>query len=116
MDQTNAVSAVVSVDEKRKSFGQTERTFSISLGVSAIRCGMTYVVLPFLTPLLGLAPGVGPALGIPIGTVAIAANLFSLRRFWRVQHPWRKPITVLHVGVIGLLLVLVAGDIADLIS
>ena len=93
-----------------------ERAFSMSMLVSAVRCTLTYVVLPFVTPFIGLAPGVGPVLGITIGTVAIAANVFSLRRFWRTGHRLRRPITVLHVGVITLLLVLIARDLNELIG
>jgi uncharacterized membrane protein len=44
---------------------------------------LTYVALPFLLPLLGFAPGIGPILGITIGIVAIAANVYSMRRFRR---------------------------------
>ncbi|MBW3667024.1 MAG: hypothetical protein KY394_05445 [Actinobacteria bacterium] len=90
------------------------RVFSVSMLISGIRCAFAYVLLPFATPFLGLAPGVGPALGMVVGLVAIAANLFSMRRFWRLRHPWRKPVTVLHVGVIGLLLVLLVFDISRL--
>jgi hypothetical protein len=93
-----------------------ERAFSMSMLVSAVRCTLTYVVLPFVTPFIGLAPGVGPVLGITVGTVAIAANVYSLRRFWRIGHRLRRPITVLHVGVIILLLVLIARDLNELIG
>lgn len=93
-----------------------ERAFSISILVSAVRCTFTYVILPFVTPFLGLAPGVGPVLGITIGSVAIAANVFSLRRFWRTGHRLKRPITVLHVAVITLLLVLIATDLTELIG
>ena len=117
MDQTSAVQAVaVSGDATPESLGRVERTFSVSMVVSGIRCALAYVVLPFLTPLLGIAPGVGPTLGIAVGVVAIGAHVISLRRFWRVQHPWRKPVTVLHVGMISFLLVLIAIDVADLIG
>ena len=63
---------------------EAQRAFNMSIIVSGIRCTLAYVVLPFVTPFLGLAPGVGPAIGIPIAVVAIVANVVSLRRFWRL--------------------------------
>jgi hypothetical protein len=79
--------------------------------ISGIRCVLAYVILPFVTPFVGLAKGIGPGLGIVIGTVAITANLFSVRRFWTLRHPWRRPVTGLHIAVIAFLLVLVAVDV-----
>ena len=103
-------------DASEESPLKAQRAFNLSMLTSGIRCVLFYVVLPFITPLLGLAPGVGPTLGISIGAVAITANVVSMRRFWRVRHRWRRPITVLHLGVIGLLLVLMALDIAELLN
>ena len=102
---------VASSDELVK----VQRGFSISMLVSGIRCVLAYVILPFVTPFLGLAPGIGPGLGIIVGGFAIGANLFSIRRFWALRHPWRKPITILHILVIGFLLVLVTIDVAQLL-
>ena len=117
MNQARAAPvAVVSQDATKESLGQAERGFSLSMVVSGIRCVLAYVVLPFVTPLLAIAPGVGSSLGIAIGVVAVGANVISLRRFWRVRHPWRRVVTVLHVGVIGFLLVLIVIDVADVIS
>ena len=78
-DQTSA--AIAYHESPDGSLGQAQRAFSLSMLVSGIRCALAYVVLCFVTPLLGIAPGVGPVLGITISTVAIAANVFSLRRF-----------------------------------
>jgi len=91
-----------------------QRTFSISILVSATRCLLTYVVLPFLTPLIGLAPSVGPVIGIVVGVVALVANAVSIRRFWRADHRWKWPMTCIHVGVMVLLAILVVTDLADL--
>ncbi len=98
------------------AIGKAQRGFQVSMLMSGIRCAIAYVILPFFTPLLGIAPGIGPGLGIVIGSIAIAANLFSMRRFWVLRHPWRKPITALHIGVIGFLLVLIAMDLAQLLN
>ena len=92
-----------------------ERAFNVSLIISGIRCSLTYVVLPFIAPLIGLAPGVGPAIGIPVGLVAIVANVVSIRRFHFVQHRWRWPVTFVHLAVIGLLVALVVIDLVSLL-
>jgi len=92
------------------------RAFSISVLVSAARCLLTYVALPFLAPLIGIGSGVGPVLGLAIGVVAITANVMSIRRFWSGRHPWRWPVTVLNVAFIVLVTVFVAGDVASLVG
>ncbi|MEM9613316.1 MAG: hypothetical protein AAF962_13095 [Actinomycetota bacterium] len=93
-----------------------QRGFSRSIIISGIRCTLTYVILPFVAPLVGLAPGVGPVLGLLIGIPAIVANVFSIRRFWRADHPWKRHVTVLHVGVIILLVILIVLDVRQLMS
>ncbi len=92
-----------------------ERTFSVSIVISAIRCTLTYVVFPWVLPILGVAGGVGPGIGLVIGTIAIAANVVSIRRFWVVDHRWKVPITLLNGGIIVLLSILVVMDLNDLL-
>ena len=104
------ISAVGSVTEVEY------RTFSVSMVVSGVRCGLTYVILPFLAPLVGVGSGVGPWIGLPLGTVAIAANVLSIRRFWSGNRRWKVPMAVINVSVIALLLLLVAGDLSELLG
>ena len=92
-----------------------EAGFSKSIIISGIRCAITYVIVPFVTPFIGLAPGVGPVIGLVVGAIAMAANLWSIRRFWRANHKYKKPVTVLHVAVLGLLSVLMYLDITALL-
>jgi hypothetical protein len=89
-------------------------TFSRSMVISGVRCALTYVILPFLAPLLGVAAGVGPWLGLPLGVVAITFNVLSIRRFFAADHPRRWVFAALSVSVIGLLLVLMAQDLLAL--
>jgi hypothetical protein len=96
--------------------GAAQRAFSTSTLVSATRCLLTYIVLPFLAPALGLAAGVGPALGIPIGAVAIGANVLTIRRFWAADHRWRWAYTAIALTVIALLLVLMVEDVLGLVA
>lgn len=111
-----AETEVTPLSSNSGSAGAVPRAFTISMLVSGIRCVLAYVVFPFVTPFLGLAPGVGPVLGIAIGTVAIGANVWSMRRFWVVDHRWRKPVTAIHLAVIAFLSVLIALDFAELLG
>ncbi|MEM7285031.1 MAG: hypothetical protein AAF480_01660 [Actinomycetota bacterium] len=91
-----------------------QRTFSTSIVISAIRCLLTYVIFPFVAPIVGIASGVGSTIGIITSTIGIAANLWSIQRFHSSQHPWRWPITAINVGIIVLLSILLVIDVADL--
>jgi len=92
-----------------------QRVFTTSLLISATRCLLTYVLFPFVAPVIGIASGVGSTIGIVTSTIGIAANVWSIVRFHRADHRWKWPITAINVGVIGLLLVLMAIDLADLV-
>jgi hypothetical protein len=92
------------------------RVFSLSLMVSGLRCLLTYIVLPWVLPLVGLARGVGPVVSVTVGVVAIAFNVLSIRRFARSNHPWRRPLMALNSAVIIGLLFLIVNDVAELVS
>lgn len=91
------------------------RTFRFAILISAVRCTLTYVLLPFVAPLVGLAAGVGPAVGIPIAVVALWANVASIKRHWHAGHRWKWPISLLNVGIIILLIVLLVLDVNQLL-
>jgi len=91
------------------------RIFSRSVLISAIRCTLTYVVFPWILPVIGVTASVGPWVGIVIGVVAIASNIASIRRFWVSDHRWKWPISTLNLAVIGLLTVLMVQDLAEIV-
>jgi hypothetical protein len=91
-------------------------TFQRSMFISAIRCTLTYVVFPFVLPAAGFATGVGPVLGIIIGVVAITCDVYTIRRFFMVDHRWRWHFSAIAGAVICLLLVLLVQDIVHLVS
>lgn len=90
--------------------------FQRSMLISATRCLLTYIVFPFVLPAVGVATGVGPILGILIGSIAIVCDVFAVRRFHAVEHRWRWHFTAVAVLVIGLLGVLLVQDFAELLS
>jgi len=91
-------------------------TFQKSMLISATRCTLTYVVFPFVLPAVGLATGVGPVIGITIGVIAIVCDVFTIRRFFAVDHRWRWYFTAVALSVISLLSVLLVQDIAHLLN
>lgn len=103
-------------DGQTSTEGAAQRAFSTSVLVSAVRCVLTYLVLPFVAPALGLAAGVGPAIGLPVGGIAIACNVMTIRRFWAADHRWRWAYSALSSTVIALLVVLMARDVAALLG
>ena len=91
-----------------------EKTFSTSLVISAVRCTLTYVLIPFVFPIIGFGTGVGPAIGVPIGLAAIVANVISIRRFHRADHRMKWPMSLVNAGIIVLLVVLVIVDLTSI--
>ena len=84
--------------------------------VSGTRCLLSYIVLPYLLPVLGWADLVGPALGLTIGVVAIVFNMLSIRRFGSAKHRLRWIVSTINVAVILLMCYMAAGDIVELIG
>jgi hypothetical protein len=91
------------------------RAFSVSMLISATRCLLTYVVFPWVLPVVGVAGGIGPGIGLVVGAVALVSNVLSIRRFWAADHRWKWPITALNVSVIVLVSILVVDDVAALV-
>lgn len=92
----------------------TNRLFSTTILISAVRCTLAYVVFPWLLPVLGITRDLGPGLGLAIGAVAIAFNVVSIRRFHTTDHRWKWPVSALNATVIVLLSVLAVQDLLEL--
>jgi hypothetical protein len=111
VDQTTSRQPQTEVPYPKVSAVGAQRAFSTAMLISGIRCIVAYILLPFVAPLLNLAPGVGPWLGVGIGAVAIVANGFSIRRFSRSRHRLRKPVIAINIAVIAFMLVLMGIDL-----
>ena len=105
-----------SAPEPADDQNEAARLFSLSIVISGTRCLLTYIVFPWVLPLLGIAGGVGPAVGVVVGVVAIFFNLLSIRRWRGAQSAARVPLMTLNSVVIVFLLVLVAIDVSQLVS
>jgi membrane-bound metal-dependent hydrolase YbcI (DUF457 family) len=90
---------------------RAHRLFSTSILLSAARCLLGYVVFPIVSPALGAAAGVGPAVGIPLGVLALVFDVRGIRRFWLANHRYRWAITGLYLVVMVLVTVLLVKDL-----
>lgn len=99
---------------RRGQEAAAQRLFNVSMALSGLRCLLSYVVLPIITPLLGAATEVGPEVGIPIAVVALVFDVMAVRRFWAADHRWRWGITLVYLVVMSLVLALLVGDIVHL--
>lgn len=90
--------------------------FQRSMLISAVRCTLTYVVFPFVVPAVGFATGVGPIIGILIGVVAMTCDVFTIRRFFAIDHKWRWHYSAVALCVICLLIVLMVQDVVHLVT
>jgi hypothetical protein len=92
-----------------------ENVFGASLLLSTVRCLLTYVLLPLLKPVVDLSGGVGPVLGLLIGTVSAVAIVASMRRFWAADHRLRWAYTSIGGAILVLLAVGAVGDVVALL-
>ena len=105
-------------DAPRRAVSDDEvhRTFSIGILLSAFRCLLSYVLLPIITPVLGAATSIGPALGIPVSVVALVFDVIGIRRFWIARHRWRWEMTIVYLAVMGLVTALLVKDIGHFVG
>ena len=75
---TDGLDSVTQIDS-------STRMFSKSMVISGIRCMLSYVVFPWLLPVLGVTGTVGPLIGIPIALVAIRFHICSMKRVYCTQ-------------------------------
>jgi hypothetical protein len=59
---------------------------------------------------------VGPVVGLALGSVAVAFNVASMRRFFVAEHRWRWAYAAIGGAVICLLAVLMAHDLSRLLG
>ena len=74
--------------------------------ISALRCLITYVLVPVLVPILSLGGWVAAPIGLALCAVAAVNGVVSLRRFWRADHAHRWTYTI-FIAVVFLILAVI---------
>ena len=104
------------VDAPKATETSARQLVEKSLLISMARCLLTYIVLPFVVPIIGIAADIAPFVGVVLGTVAIVANVASIRRFWRADHRYRWHYTALATVIIVAMVWLIVLDLAEILS
>lgn len=100
----------------KMSLIQANRAFERSVTVSALRCITTYLLLPFVLPLIGLSGAFGPILSIALSVVSVVFITISARRFFGSDHPWRWVHAVVGSIVLVILAVSFVFDVANIVD
>jgi hypothetical protein len=101
--------------DKNAIFG-ARRSTTASIVVSGIRCTITYLLIPFLTPFVGLLETIGAPLSLALCLFAMVMGVAGVRRFWIADHRSRWAYTAFIGVVLVLLSVAVVMDIRTIVS
>jgi len=89
---------------------------SRSLLVSAVRCILTYLVIPVAVPAVGFLDVLAAPVSIALCALAAALSVRSVRRFFLAGHPKRWAYTAFAAVVEVFLAVALVSDLATLTS
>jgi hypothetical protein len=92
-----------------------QRAVTYSLLLSAVRCTIQYVLLPFVLPWIGIAAPIPPWITLLLSGLAIASLVRNVRLLMRQHHPRRWSYLGIAVVVATALLVFVAMDLRALL-
>jgi len=87
-----------------------------SIWLSAVRCIITYAVLPALAPLVGWIGVVARPVAIVLIAAAIVLSVHSLRRVWLADWGHRWAYTAFIALVLVLLVIVLAVDVRALLA
>ena len=93
---------------------EIHNVFSSSIALSATRCLLSYIVFPVLAPWVGALPLIGPAIGLPVGALALVFDVRAIRRFFKADHRWRWVAAALYLVVMAMVAALMGRDISRL--
>lgn len=87
-----------------------------SLLISAIRCTLTYALIPALAPIISWAGVVAAPIALVLSVIAVLMAINSLRRVWLADYRHRWPYTAFIAVVLGLLAVAIVWDVRAILG
>jgi hypothetical protein len=93
-----------------------QRALTFGLLLSAIRCTIQYVLLPFVLPWIGIAASIPPWITLGLGGLAMASLIRNVRSLWRLRHARRWSYLVLAIIVSAALAAFMVTDLRVLLG
>lgn len=95
---------------------RAQRALTFGILLSALRCTVQYILLPFVLPWIGIAASIPPWLTFTLGVLAIGALARNVRYLWRLGHARKWSYLFLALVIGGALLVFAAIDLHNLLG
>jgi hypothetical protein len=86
----------------------------IPLLLTAVRCTLQYILVPFVLPLLGVSGSISPAVNAAAGLFSIGVILYNLKTLWNTN--WRNRYLLLAAIFIPLVVLTMYSDLAEYIA
>ncbi len=93
-----------------------ERAFTFAILLSALRCTVQYVILPFVLPWIGVVAEVPAWVTLALSLLAFFSLARSVRLLWRMRHAQRWNYLILAFVVLAALLLFVFVDARSLLG
>lgn len=87
-----------------------------ALWISAVRCVLTYALIPLLAPFISWAGVVATPIALALSVLAVLLAVNSLRRVWLADYRYRWPYTGFILIVLGLLAFVIVLDARALVA
>ena len=74
----------------------------VPLLLTAVRCTLQYVLVPFVLPIVGIQGSFSPVVNMAVSFFGLAIILYNLKRLWKTT--WRKRYLLLSLVIIPFVL------------
>ena len=102
----------VDTDEVRAA----HRAFRWAIVVSAVRCTISYVIIPVLIPLLSVMGSLAAPISIALCLVALVNGWLGVRRFWRTDHRGKWGYTWFMALIYVISIVTIVHEVVGVLS
>ncbi|MBV9282850.1 MAG: hypothetical protein JOZ41_22475 [Chloroflexi bacterium] len=93
-----------------------QRALTFGLLLSALRCTVQYILLPFVLPWIGVAASIPPWVTLVLSGLALASIARNVRYLWRLRHARRWSYLGLASMVATALLLFMVMDLRNLLG